>query len=165
MLSAKMEKALNQQIVEENFSAHFYLAMASWCEKTGLRGSAKFFYHHADEEHQHMMKFVKYINETGAHALIGGVKEPAKQFKALGGVVEIALKHEQHITRCIGALAELAMDEKDYSTFQFLQWFVSEQHEEEALFRTVTDIIRVGGVEGHGLYFVDKEIGKLVGKS
>jgi ferritin len=165
MVSAKIEKALNQQIVEENFSSHFYLAMASWCEKSGLRGSAAFFYHHAEEEHVHMMKFVRYINEAGSHAVIGGVKEPVRQFKTLATVVEIALKHELHISQCIASLADLAMQEKDYTTFNFLQWFVAEQHEEETLFKTVMDIIKVAGIDGRGLYFVDKEIGKLIKKA
>jgi ferritin len=164
MLSPKIEKELNGQITEENLSSHIYLAMASWCENAGLRGSARFFYHHAEEEHTHMMKIVSFVNEAGGHAIIAGVKAPASQYKSLPAVVEIASKHERYITECILKLSESAMAVKDYTTFNFLQWFVAEQHEEEALFKTVLDVIRVGGVEGHGLYFVDKEIGKLVEK-
>ncbi len=166
MLSAKILKALNTQITEENFSAHIYLAMASWAEKNGLRGSAKFFYHHADEEHAHMMKIVRYVNESGGHAMIDGLKAPANQYKSLDSVIEIAFKHEQHITRCISDLTDLATKEKDYTTVNFLQWFIAEQHEEETLFQTVLDIIEVaGGLDGRGLFLVDKEIGKLVAKS
>ena len=159
MLSAKLEKALNTQISEENYASNYYLAMASWCEKVGLVGTARFMYQHAETERVHMMKLFRYVNNTGGHARVLTAKEPPHEFKSLPSVLELTLKHERAISKRINDLVDQCLDEKDYSTFNFLQWYVAEQHEEEHLFRTLLNLVKITGLEGRGLFLVDKEIG------
>ncbi len=160
MLSAKVQTALNKQIAEEDFAAHYYLAMASWCDKSGLPGTAAFLYKHADQEKQHMMKLFRYVNDAGGHALVQAVKEPPSKFKSISDVFKLVLENERHVTASINALVNLCLQEKDFSTFNFLQWYVAEQHEEERLFNSILDLIKVAGVEGRGLFLIDKEIEK-----
>jgi ferritin len=164
MLSDKIQKALNEQINEENHASHYYLSMASWCDKKGFHGAAGFLYAHAEQERSHMMKLFRYVNDAGGHALVGSLKEPVSDFKSLPDIMDLVLKNEQHVTKLINALVEKCLSEKDYSTFNFLQWYVSEQHEEERLFNSVLDLIHMTGTDGKGLFFIDKEIGSLAGK-
>ena len=86
MLSKKMQDALNGQIAEEAYTAHYYLSMASWCEMTGLPGSAKFLYASSAKEGEHMMKLFRYVNEAGGHARVGAVKAPPQEYKSLSNV-------------------------------------------------------------------------------
>jgi ferritin len=160
MLSKKIQNLLNDQIRDENFASHYYLAMASWCEKQGLQGAAGFLYGHSVQEKEHMMKLFRYVNDAGGHALVKGVKEPAAEFKSLLDVMNLVLKHEQGVTASINALVDACLAEKDYSTFNFLQWYVSEQHEEERLFHRIIDMIKLTGTDGRGLFLADREIGK-----
>ncbi len=160
MLSKKVQDALNQQIAEEAYASHYYLSMASWCDKSGLIGSAKFLYSHSEQERAHMMKLFRYVNDAGGHALIHEVKEPPSKFKSISDIFSQTTQHEKHVTECITALVDLCLKEKDYSTFNFLQWYVAEQHEEERLFNSILDLIRIAGVEGRGLFLIDKEIEK-----
>lgn len=160
MLSAKMVKALNHQIAEEAYASHYYLAMASWCDKSGLRGSAKFLYAHGEQERQHMLKLFHYVNDAGGHAVIQAVKEPPAKFKSISDVFNLMLEHERFVTKAINNLVDICLEEKDYSTFNFLQWYVAEQHEEERLLNSILDLIRIAGVEGRGLFLIDKEIEK-----
>jgi ferritin len=164
MISEKIEKALNGQLVEESYSSNLYLSMASWCEKAGLRGSASFLYEHAEEERGHMKKIFAYINEAAGHAQVPTVKEVPLEFKSLLALFEAAMAHERHITKCIYELVELSMAAKDHATTNFLQWFVAEQLEEEKVFQTILDILKYTGSEPRGIYFADKEIRKLVKK-
>ena len=138
--------------------------MASWCETSGLRGCAAFFYEQSDEEKEHMMKIFKYLNEAGGHAVASEVKEPPRAYKSIQQVFEFALEHELNVTKSINQLVELSFHAKDYSSFNFLQWFVAEQHEEEMLFRSILDIIKITGSDGKGLLLLDHEIEKIRGK-
>lgn len=161
MLAKKIEKALNQQLVEEFFSSNLYLSMASWCDVNALPGAAAFLYKHADEEREHYMKLFKYINEAGGQALVDAIREPKQQFKSLLEIFTMTLTHEQHITQCVHDLITLCTQEKDYTTLNFLQWFVAEQHEEEKLFKSILDIVKMAGNEGRGLILADKQIAKM----
>ncbi|HXV27981.1 MAG TPA: ferritin [bacterium] len=165
MLSKEMEKALNDQINEEGYAAHYYLSMASWCDKNGLQGSAKFMYLHGEKERIHMMKLLHYVNDTGGHSRVGAIKEPPHEFKSLAHLFDLTLKHEQNVTKKINALVDKCLAAKDHSTFNFLQWYVAEQHEEEHMFKTILDLIKITGLEGRGLFLVDKEIGSLTEKT
>lgn len=165
MLSEKMEAALNKQIGEESFASHYYLAMAAWCDKVGFRGSAKFMYEHASQERLHMMKLFRYITDTGGHALVGAIEKPPHEYESLKKIFELTLEHERHVTKCINELVDLCLKEKDYSTFNFLQWYVAEQHEEENQFMNILDLFKIVGTEERGLFFVDKEVGALAGKA
>lgn len=161
MLKEKVLEALNRQIEVEAFSSNLYLAMASWCDKEGLEGCAKFFYDHSEEERMHMMKLIHYINEAGGHAIVNEIKKPKSEFKDAKEIFEQTLEHEKFVTSQIDKLVELSFTEKDFATYNFLQWYVDEQHEEETLFSTVLDKVNMIGVEGRGLYFIDKEVARI----
>lgn len=158
MLKNKVLKKLNEQINLEHYSSNLYLAMSSWCEAQGLEGSAAFLAAHSAEELQHMHKLFTYVNETGAQALVEEVSAPKNSYKDLKDVFENIYEHEKFVTGKINELAALTMSENDYATFNFLQWYVAEQHEEEALFKGILDKIEIIGLDGRGLHMVDNEI-------
>lgn len=161
MLNPTMLERLNEQINLEFYSSNLYLQMSSWCESKGLGGCAAFLQAHAAEEMQHMQRLFNYINETGAMAQLGAIDAPPTKYESVEEVFRQTYEHEQAITHKINELADTAFQEKDYSTFNFLQWYVAEQHEEEALFKGILDKFDVIGTDGKGLYFIDQEIGKL----
>jgi len=165
MLSTKILKKLNEQIKLEHFASNLYLSMSSWCQAQGLDGSAFFLLKHSEEELEHMRKLFNYVNKTGAQAKVSAIDAPESDFKDIKTLFEKTMDHEQFITGKINELVDLALKEKDYSTFDFLQWYVSEQHEEEALFKQIIDKINVIGLEGRGLYMIDKEVGKLTART
>lgn len=164
MISKKMEEALNKQIVKESYACSSYLSMASWCETKGLRGSASFFRVQSGEEREHALKLIKYLNESAGHGLVPAVKEPPARYTSLKEVFEISLKQEKDVTQSIHALADLAISIKDYASFNFLQWYVKEQHEEEHLFRSLLDIMNIADAEGKNMLLIDNEIAKIRGK-
>ena len=159
-----MTQLLNKQINLEFYSSNLYLQMRSWCDANSLDGCAKFLQQHADEEIQHMHRLFNYVNEAGSMALIGGIDEPKSNFKNVQEIFKMTYKHECLITKEINKLVKAASEEADFSTFNFLQWYVAEQHEEEHLFNSITDKIKMIGIEGKGLYFIDKEIGDIADK-
>lgn len=165
MLSKKIEKALNDQLARENTASHLYLSMASWCDKSGLHGSAGFLYGHAEQERLHMMKLLHYVNDAGGYGVVQAVEAPPADYKSLEEIFKTVYKHEVAITKEINRLVDLCLSESDHSSFNFLQWYVAEQHEEERLFMHILDVIKITGVEGRGLFFIDKEIAGLKHKS
>jgi ferritin len=162
MLKTEVLNKLNHQINLEHFSSNLYLSMSSWCKSKGLDGAAKFLSEHSNEELGHMHKLFNYVNETGAQAIVSSLDGPETTFKDIKEIFEKTYEHEKFITSQINELVELTLEKKDYATFNFLQWYVSEQHEEEALFKGILDKISIIGLEGRGLHIVDKEIGALV---
>jgi len=158
MVSKKVETALNEQIALEAASSQYYLAMASWAETQGLEGVASFLYTHADEERMHMLKLIKYVNERGGQALIPALKAQPQKFKSVQFVFEEVLKHEVLVSNEINGLVEVCLKEKDYTTHNFLQWYVAEQIEEEALARKVLDKLKLIGNDASGLYFFDRDM-------
>ena len=163
MLGERVLDKLNEQINVEFYSSNLYLQMASWCEKEGLEGCAEFLKEHATEEMEHMQRLFSYVNECGAMAKLGTIEAPPTEFGSVDDIFEETYKHEQYVTGKINELADVAFQEKDYSTFNFLQWYVAEQHEEEKLFNTILDKMRIIGTEGRGLYHFDQEIAKMIG--
>ena len=161
MLSKKIESALNKQIELEAASSQYYLAMASWAETQGMSGVASFFFEHSDEERMHMIKLLKFVNERGGHAVVPSLKQPEKSFKSLQMVFEQVLNHEIMVSKEINNLVDACLKEKDYTTHNFLQWYVSEQIEEEALARNILDKLRMIGTDKGGLYFFDRDLGGL----
>ncbi|WP_330927146.1 non-heme ferritin [Candidatus Sororendozoicomonas aggregata] len=161
MLTQKMQDKLNEQINLEFYSSNLYLQMASWCEAQSLDGCNQFLRGHAQEEMQHMQKLFNYVNETGAMAKIGTIAAPPHDFESIKDVFQQTYKHECLVTTKINELAHTAFTEKDYSTFNFLQWYVAEQHEEEKIFKSTLDKIEIIGLEQKGLYYIDQEIAKL----
>lgn len=158
MRSKKVEEALNRQVMLEGTASHTYLAMACWCETHALTGCAKFFFNHAEEERMHMLKLVHYINESGGTVTVPAIDQPDVSFANIQDLFEKAYVNELFVSQSIDELVETCTDEKDKQTSIFLQWYVSEQHEEEATYRNLLDKIRLIGVEGRGLYFIDKEV-------
>lgn len=144
-------------MIEEQ-SSRIYMAMASWCEANGYPGAAKFLYVHSDEERMHMTKLIGYINDKEGHARMLELEEPANEFDSLQQMFEEILKHEKFVTESINGLYGLAMEEKDYSTSQFLQWYIEEQIEEESLFSGILDKFRLAGDHRGGLFHIDKEL-------
>lgn len=157
-MNARVEKVLNEQIQKESSSSTFYLAMASWAEAKGLNGTATFLYAHSDEERFHMLKLVKFVNERGGTAIIPGTETPPSEFESLVNVFELLLSHEISVTESINNLVDICLQEKDYTTHNFIQWYVSEQLEEEALARTILDKVRMIGDDNAGLYLFDRDL-------
>jgi len=159
MLNESMVARLNRQINLEHYSANLYLAMSSWCSHRGYAGAAAFLKQHSFEEMAHAHKLFDYINETGALAVIGGIGAPPGEFASLKDVFEKTFAHETTVTQEINGLVDDALNQKDYSTFNFLQWYVAEQHEEERLFKSILDLFEIMEPEGRGLLMIDREIG------
>jgi ferritin len=158
MLSKKIEAALNGQVAVEANSSQAYLAMASWAENEGLSGTAAFLYRHSDEERQHMLKLVKFINERGGRAKVPALEQPSTDFKSITDIFKSLLEHETSVTEEINGVVDLCLNEKDYTTHNFMQWYVSEQIEEEALARNLIDKLNLIGNDKGGLYLFDRDL-------
>ena len=143
MIGKEIEAALNNQISAEANSSHLYLAMASWAETRGFEGVSNFFYSQSDEEREHMLKLVRYVNERGGHAKAPAINEPSKMFDCLTHVFQNFLDHEVKVSALINDLVHLCHEKRDYTTQNFLQWYVAEQIEEEALARTILDKLKL----------------------
>ena len=158
MLKEKIEAALNKQIKIEAESSQIYLAMASWAETQGMGGTAQFLYKHSDEERMHMLKLVQYVNERGGKALIPQLSQPKKTYKSLPDLFQTLLSHEVMVSGDINNLVDICLQEKDYTTHNFMQWYVAEQIEEEALARTIMDKLNMIGSDKGGLYLFDRDV-------
>ncbi|MCQ0111790.1 ferritin [Zhouia amylolytica] len=161
MLSDKIESLLNLQIRREAESAQIYLAMACWAEVKGLEGVAQFMYKQSDEERMHMLKLIKFINERGGHAKISELKAPNITFNSFQEMFKELYDHEVFVTNSINELVHETLQQKDYTTHNFLQWYVAEQIEEEAMARTILDKINIIGDDKSGLYLFDRDIQQL----
>lgn len=157
-MNKRIESALNDQVEREASSSQFYLSMASWAETKGFNGTSKFLYQHSDEERFHMLKLVKFINERGGNAIISATEKPPVQFDHLERIFELLLEHDMAITESINNIVDICLQEKDYTTYNFMQWYVSEQLEEEALARTILDKLRMIGSDKGGLYLFDRDL-------
>lgn len=164
MISSKIEAALNRQIDLEGYSSMYYLAMGSWCEVKGYQGVAQFLYHHSDEERMHMLKLFRYINDRGGHAIVPPFAAPQKDFKSIREIFDIVHSHEVKVSNEINALVELCIQEKDYTTHNFLQWYVTEQIEEESLARQIIDKLNLIGEDKGGMYLFDRDLATLTGQ-
>lgn len=161
MLTNEMTARLNDQLNLEFYSANLYLQMSAWCNNKGFEGAAAFLHEHSVEEMQHMQRLFNYLSDTGAMPVLGSIAAPPVAFNSLPDLLDMAYQHEQLITAKINELAHSAITSQDYSTFNFLQWYVAEQHEEEKLFKSVLDKLALVGNSGQALFFVDKDLKKL----
>lgn len=161
MLQKSIEKALNDQIRIEAESSQIYLAMACWAEVKGLEGVAGFMYNQSNEERDHMLKLVKFVNERGGHAQVSALKAPNVTFTSFKEMFEKLFEHEVFVSASINELVHITLQEKDYATHNFLQWYVAEQIEEEAVARTILDKINMIGDDKGGLYLFDRDILQL----
>lgn len=161
MISKKMETALNEQIGMEAYASFLYMSMASWSEQEGLEGCAGFLYRQSDEERMHMLKIFHYVNEVDGHAHVPAIAQAPLEFDSVPAMFKLVYEHEQRVTRAINNLVALSYEEKDHTTLNFLQWYVNEQREEEALMRTILDRIRLIGDGPRSLYYIDKEVEQI----
>ncbi|NDV20151.1 ferritin [Pseudodesulfovibrio sp. JC047] len=161
MLSEKMEAALNAQMNWEIYSAHIYLSMSSHFSQEGMSGIATWMYAQYQEEMFHAMKFFSYINEAGGHSKLGTIEAPQYSWESPLAAFEDALAHEQGVTARINDLANLAVEEKNHAVGIFLQWFISEQVEEEDTVGEIVGKLKMVGAGG-GLFMLDRDLGTRV---
>ncbi len=162
MLSKKIEEALNTQIRIEAESSQIYLSMACWAETKGFEGVAKYMFAHSDEEREHMLKMIKFVNERGGKAIISDLNKPPSDFISPKKMFEDVLNHEIYVSESIDKLVSITFEEKDFATHNFLQWYVAEQIEEEATARTILDKINLIGDEKSGFYLFDKDVRSMI---
>ena len=158
MLSKKMENALNEQINKEMYSAYLYMSMSAHSTNIGLSGFANWFMVQYKEEMEHAMKIYDYVNDRGGKVSLKAINEPLSTFKDAMDMFQKTLKHEQFITKSINELVDLAIKEKDHATQIFLQWFVTEQIEEEGNDNNIIAKLKFIGENGNGLLMLDKEL-------
>jgi ferritin len=163
-ISTEMTKAINDQISYEASSANAYIAIGSWCERTGYDGSASFFFEQAVEENEHMLKFIHYLNSVGAEAIIPAIEKPPSNFESLESAFQYGLKGEQTVTKAIYDLVDMTEKEKDRSTYSFLQWFIIEQIEEETLFQTILQKFELLGKDKLAIYQIDQSLASVRSK-
>ncbi|WBX72737.1 ferritin [Tenacibaculum pacificus] len=162
MLSKIIESALNKQIKIEAESSQVYLSMACWAENQGFEGVAQFMYAHSDEERMHMLKLVKFVNERGGHAKVSELVAPPSEFGSFKDMFQTLFDREVMVSASINDLVHITLQERDYATHNFLQWYVSEQIEEEALARNILDKINLIGDDKGGLYLFDNDVKQIV---
>jgi len=158
MLSAKMNEQLNTHLNLEIFSSHLYLSMSAYFEKMGLGGFASWMYHQYEEETGHMQKFFKYVGDREGDVTISAMDAPQTTWESPLDAFEDSLKHEKEISAKINQLVDLALEERDHATNNFLQWFVSEQVEEESTVGQIVSKLQLIGDSKDGLYHLDKEL-------
>lgn len=162
MHNEKMVQAINDQVNKEFFSAYFYLAMQAYFSAKNLDGFANYFRVQIQEERDHALGFFNYLNKIGGKVTLTEIKEPLNEFSSPQEVFELALKHEQFITQSIYELMNIAQEVKDHKTEIFLQWYISEQVEEEENMGRVLNKLKLINGDGAGLFMIDSELAQRV---
>lgn len=160
MLTEKMEKALNEQVNAELYSSYLYLSMAAYFESIGLDGFAKWMETQTMEEMSHAKKIYDYINERGGRVILDAIEKPKINWESPLEAFEDALKHEQYVSSLINKLVDIAIEEKDHATNNFLQWFVAEQVEEEASVGEIVQKLKLVGNKGNAIFMMNRELGQ-----
>ena len=166
-LSEKLSTALNEQMTKEAHASQIYLSYAAWSDNNGFGGIANFLFRHAAEERSHMMKILEYILNRGAKVKVTAIPAPASDPTSVNNCFEKVFEHEIDNTNSIYKVVKMALDEEDWATWNFLQWFVKEQIEEENLASSLMDKIKIAGGEnakGDALYQLDKDLRKTSGE-
>lgn len=158
MITKKIEQLLNNQIKMEGAASMQYLSMATWAEHTGYNGVAGFFYDQAEEERMHMVKLIKFVNERGGEAIIPKIEEFSSNFDSVSALFNAFLASEEKVTNHVNEIVYQSLEAKDYTVHNFMQWYVSEQLEEETLARTLIDKLKIIGSDKGGLYQFDKDV-------
>lgn len=159
-MDSALEKLVNQHIAEELRASHVYLALSAYLEDAELPGMAEWMRQQANEERTHAMKFYKHLVDRGNRVVIQAIPEPAKDFKGPRDAFDVALKREVSTTKSINKLYDKASDTKDYPLQVLLDWFVTEQVEEEQQVRQIVDRLERVGDDGTGLVMLDRELGQ-----
>jgi len=163
MLNSKIQDTLNKQINAEMFSSYLYLSMAAWAESQGFKGMAHWMRMQVQEENLHAMKFIDFVLERGGRVHLTALEGPKVEWASPLDVFTDVCAHEAKVTGLINELVDLAVGESDHATNAFLQWFVTEQVEEEATARDIRDRLKLAGASGATLYMVDRELGRRDG--
>ena len=162
MLSEKMNQALNNQINKEMESANLYLSMSAYFETESFSGMASWMFNQYQEEMAHAMKLFKYVNDREGKVILESIEKPKSVWSNTLDVFEDTLTHEKFITKSISDLIDLAMEEKDHATNSLLQWFITEQVEEESTVSTIISQFKMLSESKESLYHIDKELGQRV---
>lgn len=162
MLSEKMQKMLNEQVQKEFYSAYLYLSMEAYFADQNLEGFANFFRVQVQEERDHAMKFFNYINQAGGRVQLLQIDAPQFDFASAENVFELTFQHEQFVTKSIYGLVDAAIAEKDHLTNNFLQWFVTEQMEEEATMERILKKLRFIKNDAQAMLMLDAELAQRV---
>lgn len=159
MFSSAMEKAINDQIQKELYSAYVYLSMAAYFEANNLTGAASWMRLQHQEEQLHAMKFFDFIHDRGGRVVLQAIQQPPTDFASPLAVFEAALAHEQKVSKSIHDLYALAIGENDYPTQAMLQWFINEQVEEERNASAIVAQLKMIGDSPAGLFMIDQQLG------
>ena len=160
MLTEKMQTALNGQLNAELYSSYLYLSMNAYFKSVNLDGFANWMYYQAQEELEHSLKFYDFIIQRGGKVQLQQIAAPPTEWNSPLAVFEATLKHEQKVTGLINDLVDVAHEERDHATSIFLQWFVSEQVEEEESVGGVLEQLKLLGDAKGGLFMIDRELSK-----
>ncbi|WP_185861112.1 ferritin [Blattabacterium cuenoti] len=158
MLSKKIQLGLVKQLNRELESSLLYLSMGSWVERKGYDGICEFLYDHSNEERMHMLKLIRYLNRRGGEVTLDKILIENITYPSLKELFLKLFEHEKKISDEINLLVEISLREKDFFTYNFLQWYVEEQTEEEAVSKMILDKIELIGEDKGGLYFFDKDM-------
>ena len=162
MLSKKMVASFNEQINKEIYSAYLYLSMAAYVSSLGLNGFANWFTVQVQEEMIHAKKFYDYLIQQGGRVVLKAIDEPPKDFASPADLFEKTLEHEKKVTKRINVLVNQAKKENDHETDTFLQWFLTEQVEEEASPAEILQRLKIVGKDGNGLLTIDSQLATRV---
>ena len=157
-MNSTIENLLNNQIKFEASASMQYLAMASWADVKGYSGVSEFFYAQSEEERLHMTKLVKFVNERGGEVIVPALDKPKGDFDSLSALFEKFLSSEVFVTEQINHVIYECLQHKDYNVHNFMQWYVTEQLEEEAVARTLLDKLNIIGDDKSGHYMFDRDI-------
>jgi ferritin len=160
MISEKMQMELNEQVNKEFYSAYMYLGMSAYCNTLGLTGFAHWMRMQYEEESMHVTKMYDYILGQGGAIHLKAIEEPPQEYGTPMEIFKLTLEHEQFITSMIHKLMDLAVTEKDYATQTFLQWYVTEQVEEEANVHDILAPLKMVGDDKGGLMMIDQQLAK-----
>ncbi|HNX68984.1 MAG TPA: ferritin [Candidatus Omnitrophota bacterium] len=155
MISEKMNKVISEQVNKELYSAYLYVGMAAYAASLSLNGIANWFKVQAGEEVSHATKFMNYVNEQGGKIALRAIDAPDQKFTSVAQLFEKTLAHEKEVTASINGLVSLAQKEGDNATEIFLQWFVTEQVEEEANPTEILQKLEIGGKSGSSILILD----------
>jgi ferritin len=158
VLSATIQDALNRQITREFASSYLYLAMAAWCETRNLRGFAHWLRVQSQEETTHGLKLFDLVVDRGGHVILDAITAPPADFESVLDVMQRALTHEQEVSANFQDIYALAARENDYTTQAALQWFLTEQVEEEKVTGAIVDQLKLIGSQGPALFLLDREL-------
>lgn len=161
MLPNKVEEILNLQILKEDYSSQLYLSMASWAENQGFEGVSNWLYAQAEEERMHMLKLIKYLNGRDGKAAVPGIDTPPAEFGDVFELFDKVLAHERFISGSINEIITACIAENDFTTQNWIQWFVNEQIEEEAAVKAIIDKLKLLGK--NNLYMFDRDIMSMRG--